>query len=167
MSFENNQEKKIQGALIDFFKVNKYSNMLLKYAGIILYIYVAKLILGVLPLPSVLSNILNCFSAIIYFLYIAGLLLCYSKNEMMPIFVVFAAKTVLQVVSIIRVGFYFNGIIYFLVYGILTYFTFERNFQSSSNLSISDDENKLFCSECGSPINENTAFCGNCGTKQK
>lgn len=165
----NNQNgKNIQTALKKFFEGNQYWRNLLQYAGIFLYIYVAIEIIEMFPLPSGISVAFNYLSAILYFVYISGVVMSYAKNDMIPVFVVFAYKTIAPIISIIRWGFSFNSIIYIIVYGIIAYWAFKKSFQGEEYREQNSDftsSEQMFCPNCGKSMSKSSEFCGNCGTK--
>lgn len=167
MNLQNNYGKNIQNALLDFFKNNKYCRQLLGFAGMIIYIYVAINVIKMLPVPSIVLNVFSYFSAILYFGCLVSLAMSYAKNDMMPVFIYFVYNAVSPLVSVLRWGFYFNNIIYILIYTALAYWAFKKCFNGTVKDVSQIDNKPVFCPHCGKPMSSSSSFCGNCGNKVK
>jgi len=91
--------------------------------------------------------------------------MCFAKNDMMPIFILFLYFTLSPVYSLIRWGVSFNGIVRIIVYGMVAYWAFKQTFQSSpvNNVMSMPEADKVFCPNCGKQMSRNSEFCGSCG----
>lgn len=152
----------IQNVIHEKLNSNKYGNLLLHYAAILLYISIGHKILELLPMPLAINMILLYTSRIVYFGYIAGLIGCFAKKEFLPITIMFMLKALGSLLSFIS-GFSFSGTVNILVYGALGYWAFTCFTKSGNN--VADVENKKFCANCGQEVSADIPFCGNCGSK--
>lgn len=154
---------KIQGTLKNFFEENTWCKRILPYSGILLYIYTVISAVQLLPLPGTIASMFGYLTAILYFLYILGLLMCYSKNECIPIFAAFAYHAILPVVSAAKWGFAVNGFnntVNVVVYGLLSYWALKKVLSNRSAAGAGQ-----YCAQCGKPVSGTSKFCGSCGAQ--
>lgn len=153
----------IQNILYEKMNNDKYGNLLLQYATILIYISVGHGILELLPMPSIVNTILAYTSRIVYYGYMIGLIGCFAKKEFLPMTIVFMLNTVTSVISCIR-WHTFTSVLNILVYGVLSYFTFTYITKNNAVVNINAN-NTRFCPNCGQGVTECTEFCKSCGSK--
>ncbi len=152
----------IQNVLYEKMNNDKYGNLLLHYATVLMYISVGHGMLELLPMPSFVNIILAYTSRIVYYGYVLGLIGCFAKKEFLPMTIVFLFNALTSLISCIR-WHSFSSILNILVYGALGYFAF-IHIAKSENITISTS-GKRFCPNCGQEVPENVGFCKSCGNK--
>lgn len=165
MNLQSSYEKNIQNSLLDFFRNNKYCAQALGATSIFIYIYVAINVIEMIPMISVVTTIFNYFDVFLYFFCMVSLVMCYAKNEMLPIFVYFAYHVFSPLISLFRWGISVNRIEYMVIYGALAFWTFKKCFNKTATSAIINGNKSSFCPHCGKAITSNSSFCSNCGNE--
>ena len=114
----------VQQMLYKYLKSKSVFLILLQISAVLLLVYPVYLLLTRISFLDGFINIIRCISPIFYFAYFLGLILCFAKNEMLLISIVFAIRALIEIVDIFLYYFGISSVISIAIYIALTGLTF-------------------------------------------
>lgn len=109
----------VQKVLNDYFKSKDIMLIGLQISRILVLIYPIYLLLCQFTVLSVIVGIVGIVGPILYFIYIMGLVLSFSKNDMLALGVAFGLRACSNLFSIIMYSFNTSFLLNIAVYAIL------------------------------------------------
>ena len=110
----------VQRTMDSYFKGNEIAVVVRQFANVLALIYPIYLILTRISFLNVFTGILGNLSIIFYITYLIGLILCFAKNDMRTVTIVFGLKTILEIIDLFVFSTNLNSILSVIVYAVLT-----------------------------------------------
>ena len=177
--------KAIQESILAYAQSNKYLAPLLKISFTLAIIYPVFLVISKITLLNMVWNYIWVFGGVFYVAYIIGVILCFAKNQLIPMDIAYVCMAFHQL-YMLRYGMSLNQLVYIAFYTAIavacilaTKKTAQWNqfmndglnkaagLVKAENVVNSDKQVKkhIFCSTCGYELTDNAVFCNNCGTQ--
>jgi Predicted membrane protein len=175
--------KTIQQSLLAYAESNKYLSPLLKISFILAIIYPLFLVLSKITLLNIVWNFIWMFGAVLYIAYIIGVILCFAKNQLIPLDIAFVCMAFSEL-YLLRYGMTLNQLIYIAFYSaiaavciVATRKTNQWNQFMNHGINKAESliktesavssDNRIkkhtFCPNCGNELMDDAKFCNSCG----
>ena len=175
--------QQIQKAILDYSLHNRYLSPLVTFSSILALLFPIYAVASRVLFLSFLWKYIGMFSAIMYLAYYAGTILCFAKNQLVPLDIAFCCMTVNSMFDL-QYGVSLNQIAYIAFYAMLagiciaatnhtsqwgefkgsTYQKVAQCAERAGDALLSKQKDYTFCPKCGNRCSKGTKFCHNCGT---
>lgn len=176
--------QKIQTALLDYVRHNKYLSPFLKFSSVLAVIYPIYLLVSRISILDPVWNYVSSIDSILLIAYYIGTILCFASNKLIPLDIAYCCRAINYIFSL-QHGITLNVIVYLAFYSLIsgicivatknnsqwarlkeTTFNKAAQYAEAAGDAISGkSEEEYFCPNCGKKCNKKMKFCNNCGTK--
>ena len=175
--------KEIQKSILTYIESNKYSASLLKIAGVMALVAPIYMVVSRIYFLHSVGNIIEIFYAILYIAYYAGTIMCFAKDDMIPLSIAYGFMAVNSICNL-TYGISLNRIVYLVFYAFLAGICIKAAIENSQldhaketilqngtkyaenvKTAFSDKtENEIrYCPMCGAKCSKDMKFCCKCG----